>query len=82
MEQGQENGPSRGRAIYGLLLELYPRAFLRRHREQLLQNFQDLERDLPSKAALWCLIARDLIVSLRAEFVRTLWDRPRSAWRY
>lgn len=58
-------------AIYGLLLELYPSAYLRRHREELLQNFQDIEQELPSKAALWCFIAQDLAVSLRSEFIRT-----------
>ena len=55
----------------GLLLELYPRAYLRRHRAELLQNFQDLEREFPSKAALWRLIGNDLVVSLRAELART-----------
>jgi hypothetical protein len=43
-------------AIYRLLLELYPRAYLR-HREELLQNFQDLEQEVPSKAELWSFIA-------------------------
>lgn len=75
MEGGRGGGPSRGLAIYGLLLELYPRTYLRRHRDELLQNFQDLERDLPSRAALWRLIARDLIVSLRSELLRTLWGQ-------
>lgn len=71
MGEGREEGPSRSLAVYGLLLELYPRAYLRRHREELLQNFQDLEREFPSKAALWRLIGKDLAVSLRAELVRT-----------
>lgn len=72
MAHGRENGPSRGLAVYGLLLELYPRAYLRRHREELLQNFRDLEQELPSKTALWCLIAKDLAISLKSQFVRTL----------
>ena len=75
MAPDKENGPSRGLALYSVLLELYPRTYLQRHREELLQNFQDLERELPSKTALWCLIARDLIVSLRSELVRTLWGQ-------
>ena len=71
MGEGREKGASRSLAIYGLLLELYPRAYLRRHRAELLQNFQDLEREFPSKAALWRLIGKDLAVSLRAELART-----------
>lgn len=72
MTHGRENGPSRGLAVYGLLLGLYPRAYLRRHREELLQNFRDLERDLPDRAALWRLIVKDLAVSLKSQFVGTL----------
>jgi hypothetical protein len=68
---GRQNGASRGLAIYGLLLQLYPRAYLRRHREELLQNFQDLEQALSSRTALWRLIAKDLAVSLWSEFTRT-----------
>jgi hypothetical protein len=59
-------------AVYRLLLELYPSAYLQRHREELLQNFEDLEQELPSQAALWCFIAKDLVISLRSEFVPTL----------
>jgi uncharacterized membrane protein len=66
---------SRSLAIYEWLIRLYPRAYLRRHRDELLQNFQDLEQELPSKAALWCFIARDLMVSLRSEFIRTFWGQ-------
>ena len=58
-----------------MLVDLYPRAYLQRHREELLQNFQDLERELPSRVALWRLIARDLAMSLWSEFVRTLWGQ-------
>lgn len=75
MTREGKKGPSRSLAIYGLLLGLYPRAYLRRHREELLQNFQDLEREFASKAALWRLIAKDLIVSLRTEHFRTLWGQ-------
>lgn len=72
MAHVRQGGASRGLAIYGLLLELYPRAYLRRHREELLQNFQDLEQALPSRTELWCLIAKDLAISLRSELSRTL----------
>lgn len=75
MARQRRNGVLRPIAIYGLLLELYPRAYLRRHREELLQNFQDLERDLPSRAALWCFIAKDLARSLRSELSRTLYGQ-------
>jgi hypothetical protein len=61
--------------IYGLLLQLYPRTYLQRHREELLQNFQDLEQELPSRAAVWWFIARDLAVSLRSELSRTFWGQ-------
>ena len=75
MAREPEKGASRPLALYGLLLELYPRAYLRRHREELLQNFQDLERELPSRELLWRFIAKDLIVSLWSEFKRTLWGQ-------
>ncbi len=75
MPQQRQCGRSRSLAIYGLLLELYPRTYLRRHREELLQNFQDLERDSPSTAALWCFILKDMAVSLRSEFIRTFWGQ-------
>jgi hypothetical protein len=71
MPQQRQRGGSRSLAIYSLLLEVYPPAYLRRHREELLQNFQDLEEEFPSTAALWCFVARDLAVSLRSEFIRT-----------
>jgi hypothetical protein len=56
-------------------VELYPRAYLSRHRAELLQNFRDLERESPSKAAFWRFIAKDLAVSLWSEFRRTLWGQ-------
>lgn len=71
---------SRSLVIYRLLLELYPRTYLQRHREELLQNFQDIEQALPSKAALWCFITKDLIFSLRSEFIRTFWVQTTMAF--
>ena len=82
MPQPAQRGGSGSLAIYGLLLQLYPRTYLQRHREELLQNFQDLEQELPSSAAVWWFIGRDLAVSLRSELSRTFWDRPRSSSRY
>jgi hypothetical protein len=71
----EQEGTSRSAAIYGLLLELYPRPYLQQHRAEMLQNFQDLEQASPSKAALWLFIGRDLAVSLRSQFNRTLWGQ-------
>lgn len=59
-------------SIYGLLLELYPRPYLQQHRAEMLQNFQDLEQQSPSKSALWLFVAKDLAVSLGAQFARML----------
>jgi hypothetical protein len=54
--------------LYARLLELYPPAFLQRHRAEMLQNFADLENAASSKAALWLLIGKDLAMSLIAYF--------------
>jgi hypothetical protein len=54
--------------LYAWLLELYPPAFLQRHRAEMLQNFADLEDTATSKAALWLLIGRDLTMSLVSHF--------------
>jgi hypothetical protein len=75
MAHTEQNGASRSLAIYGLLLDLYPRPFLQRHRAEMLQNFDDLEQSSPSKSALWLFIGRDLLVSLRSQFTRTLWGQ-------
>jgi hypothetical protein len=68
-------GRSRSLAIYESLLVLYRRAFLERHRAEMLQNFADLEQALPSKVALWLFIGKDLIISLRAHRIKSLWGR-------
>lgn len=75
MARTEQNGTSRSAAIYGLLVELYPRPYLQQHRAEMLQNFQDLEQTSPSKAALWLFIGRDLAVSLRSQFTKTLWGQ-------
>jgi hypothetical protein len=59
---------SRSLRLYARLLELYPPAFLRRHRAEMLQNFADLEDATASKTALWRLIGKDLTMSLIQHF--------------
>jgi len=59
---------SRSSRLYARLLELYPPAFLQRHRAEMLQNFADLEDAATSKAALWLLIGKDLTMSLISHF--------------
>src|SRR5262245_52580423 len=54
---------SRSLRLYARLLELYPPAFLQRHRAEMLQNFADLEDAAASKAALWLLIGKDLTMN-------------------
>jgi hypothetical protein len=54
--------------FYSRLLELYPPAFLQRHRAEMLQNFADLEDAAASKVALWLLIGKDLTMSLISHF--------------
>jgi hypothetical protein len=59
---------SRSLRLYARLLELYPPAFLQRHRAEMLQNFADLENAAETKAKLWLLIGKDLAMSLIAHF--------------
>ena len=59
---------SRSLRLYARLLELYPPAFLQRHRAEMLQNFADLEDASASKTALWLLIGKDLMISLIGTF--------------
>src|SRR5262249_932135 len=65
---------SRSLAVYALLLELYAPEFLARHREEMLQNFEDLENASSSKAALWLLLGEDLMRSLISRKI------PKSFW--
>ena len=60
---------SRSVRLYARLLELYPPAFLQRHRAEMLQNFADLEDGAASKVALWLLIGKDLTMSLISHFL-------------
>lgn len=75
MPRQLQHARSRSLAIYEWLLGVYPRAYLRRHRQELLQNFQDMEQEFPSKAALWSFVVRDLIVSLHSEVMQTFWGQ-------
>jgi hypothetical protein len=59
---------SRSLRLYARLLELYPPAFLQRHRAEMLQNFADLEDAAASKSALWRLMGKDLTMSLTSSF--------------
>ncbi|MBV8747130.1 MAG: hypothetical protein JO134_19000 [Xanthobacteraceae bacterium] len=59
---------SRSLRLYARLLGLYSPAFLQQHREEMLQNFADLEDAAPSKAQLWLLIGKDLTMSLVSQF--------------
>ncbi len=75
MAHAGQSRTSRSQAIYGWLLELYPRSYLQQHRAEMLQNFQDLDQASPSKAALWLFLGKDLAVSLRSQFMKTLWGQ-------
>ncbi len=68
MTRPAQRNESRSLRLYARLLELYPPAFLQRHRAEMLQNFADLEDAAASKAALWLLIGKDLAMSLIAHF--------------
>jgi hypothetical protein len=59
---------SRSLRLYARLVEVYPPAFLQRHRAEMLQNFVDLEDAASSKSALWLLIGKDLTMSLISQF--------------
>lgn len=72
MGRPEESRKSRSLALYGMLLELYPRPYLRQHRAEMLQNFQDLERASTSQASLWLFLATDLVGSLRSHLMRSL----------
>jgi hypothetical protein len=68
MTRSARQKESRSLRLYARLLELYPPAFLQRHRAEMLQNFADLEDATASKAALWLLIGKDLTMSLVSHF--------------
>jgi hypothetical protein len=55
-------------------LKLYAPEFLARHRAEMLLNFEDLENNLPSKAAHWLFIGKDLMLSVISRNI------PKSLW--
>lgn len=57
--------------VYARLLALYPPSFLERHREEMLQNFADLEDTAGPKAKLWLWMGKDLVMSLASQFFRS-----------
>jgi hypothetical protein len=69
MTRPAQQQASRSLRLYARLLELYPPAFLQRHRAEMLQNFADLEDAAASKAAFWLLIGKDLTMSLMSHFI-------------
>ena len=68
MTRPEQQKESRSLRLYARLLELYPSAFLQRHRAEMLQNFADLEDTAASKTALWLLIGKDLTMTLISHF--------------
>jgi hypothetical protein len=68
MTRTAQQKESRSLRLYARFLDLYPPAFLQRHRAEMLQNFADLEDAATSKAALWLLIGKDLTMSLISHF--------------
>jgi hypothetical protein len=75
MTQHRSDRASRSLTIYRLLLALYPQPYLQRHRAELVQNFEDLEQASRSTISLWLFIGRDIVISLRSQFTRTLWGQ-------
>jgi CubicO group peptidase (beta-lactamase class C family) len=63
-------------AVYGFFLKLYAPEFLARHRAEMLQDFEDLEKASSSTAALWLLIGEDLMLSFISRKI------PKSFWGY
>ena len=63
----RQNEP-RSLRLYARLIDLYPSAFLERHRAEMLQNFADLEDAAASKPGLWLMIGKDLTLSLVSHF--------------
>lgn len=60
---------SRSPGFYERLISLYPSSYLTKHREELLQNFEDLERDMGSRKLFWTFVVGDFIKSLFYEYM-------------
>src|ERR1700709_2090220 len=65
---------TRSQAVYGFFLGLYAPEFLARHRAEMVQNFEDLENASSSRAALWLLVGKDLLLSITSRNI------PKSIW--
>jgi hypothetical protein len=82
MPQIDQHRTYRSLMIYGLLLNLYPQDYLRRHRAEMLLNFEDFESASSSKAALWLFIGQDLLVSVISIFAESVSRQiTKSFWR-
>ena len=55
--------------FYEKLIALYPRSYLKNHRDELIQNFVNLEHDIGSGRALWTFIISDLLTSLTQQYM-------------
>ena len=71
MQQTDKPKTSCSLAVYGMLLNLYPREYLRRHRAEMLQNFEDFDRVSSSKTELWLFMGKDLVISFRSHFTKS-----------
>ncbi|MGC2402877.1 MAG: hypothetical protein WA510_24015 [Acidobacteriaceae bacterium] len=72
MQQIDKRRRSCSFAVYGMLLSLYPQEYLRHHRAEMLQNFEDFERVSSSKAELWLFMGKDLVNSFRSHLIKSL----------
>jgi|GEM_PF-6846628 hypothetical protein len=57
---------SRSLSVYKLLLLFYPYQYIERHGAEMIQNFEDLQREYPL-VAVWLLIISDFIISVPRE---------------
>ncbi len=55
--------------LYEKLIYLYPPSYRKRHCQELLQNFEDLERDIGSRRFLWAFVVSDFIKSLGQQYM-------------
>lgn len=78
MEHTRTHHKSLSYHLYRCVLFLYPTSYIRMHRDEMLQNFEDLEKDTGSQGALMKFILRDLVISLPIQYVKLV-KRSRSA---
>ncbi len=55
--------------LYILLLRLYPSSYRKRHGDEMIQIFEDLERENDSSVALWLFLLKDLCISLPLQYM-------------